>query len=152
MSLGQEIRNRSEAIENEHQLLQERLAGLEAALTAIECYSEVYANLRSTAEVLKAGQWLSGWLPDHFVREERGLLTELAKTSPDMATFAGEMARQHREIAERLRDFCKVAVELEQATDLESSICQLKETGQQLTRFMVAHMGAEERKVRSLTT
>ncbi len=152
MTLGPEIRHHSEAVENEHHLLQQRLAGLDAALEAIECYSEVYANLRSTREVREASQWLCAWLPEHFVREEQGLLSDLAKLGPDMATFAGEMARQHREIAERLRTFCRAAAELEQAADLEASICDLKTTGQQLTRFMVAHMGAEERKVHSLTT
>ncbi len=152
MSLGPEIREQSETVENEHKTLQQRLASLDAALDAIECYSEVYVNLRSTTDVLVAGFWLSGWLPEHFLREEQGLLSELAKLGPDMATFSGEMARQHREIADRLRAFCRVAVELEEATDLEASICTLKETGKELTRFMAAHMRAEERKVRSLAT
>ncbi len=150
MLLGPEMRHHSEAIVNEHHLLQQRLAGLDAALDALVCYSEVYVNLAGSAQVLSAGRWLSGWLPDHFVREEAGVLSDLARLGPDMATFAAEMARQHREISERLRAFCKVAVELEQTTDLETSICNLKETGKELTRFMAAHMGAEERKLRSL--
>ncbi len=151
MPLDPGIRHRSEAIESEHQALLERLAGLDAALDAIECYAEVYANLRSTADVLVAGFWLSGWLPEHFRREEQGLLSDLANLGPEMAAFAAEMTRQHREITARLQTFCQAAVQLEGAADLDASICSLKQTGKELTRFMVAHMGAEERKVRGLS-
>ncbi len=144
------IRNQSEMIQQEHQELLRRLADLDSALEAIVCYSEVYANLASCADVIKAGRWLSGWLPPHFLREEEGVLKALAKLGPDMAKFAAEMKRQHREIAERVQKFCQVAAGLEQAADLQDSICDLKQAGKELTGFMAAHMGAEERKLRSL--
>ena len=107
------IRNQSEAIQHEHQELLQRLADLDSALEALVCYSEVYANLASCADVVKTGRWLSGWLPEHFVREEEGVLKALAKLGPDMAKFAGEMKHQHREIAERVRKFCQIATGLE---------------------------------------
>lgn len=148
--LGSAIRNYSETIHNEHQLLLDKLAGLDAALEALVCNSEVYANLASSADVLSAGRWLSTWLPEHFAGEEQSLAF-VAGIGPEWAAFAAEMVRQHREITECVRRFCKVAVELERTADLENSICDLKQTGKNLTTFMAAHLGAEERKLRSLS-
>ncbi len=147
---GPAIHDQSEMIQHEHQELLRRLADLDSALEAMVCYSEVYANLASCEDVIKTGRWLSGWLPPHFVREEEGVLKALARLGPDMAKFAAEMKRQHREIGERVQKFCQIATGLEQAADLQDSICGLKQAGKELTTFMAAHMGAEERKLRSL--
>ncbi len=147
--LGSAIRSQSELIHHDHQLLTERLAALDAALEGIVCHAEVFADLARSADVITAGKWLCAWLPEHFVQEEQ-TLAEVAKLGPEWLAFAAEMARQHADICGRLHRFCRIAAELEHAIDLESSICDLKQSGQDLTRFMVAHMGAEERKLRTL--
>ncbi len=147
---GSAIRSQSEHIHNDHQLLTERLAALAAALNGLICHAEVFADLASSVDVVTAGRWLCGWLPGHFVEEER-TLEDVAKLGPEWAAFAKEMFRQHLDITERLRGFCALADSLERTTDLEDCICRLKQTGQDLTRFMTAHMGAEERKLRTLS-
>lgn len=146
---GSAIRHDSETIHHDHELLLQRLAGLDAALEALVCESEVYADLASSADVLGAGRWLCAWLPEHFEREEQ-TLAAVARLGPDWAVFSREMVRQHRAISERLRGFCQIAAELEQTADLERSICDLKQSGKQFTSMMTAHMSAEERKLRSL--
>src|SRR5512146_2639302 len=147
--LGSAIRSQSEQIHHDHELLTERLAALEVALQGLVCYPEVFADLAGSLAVVDAGRWLCAWLPEHFVAEEQ-TLADLAKLGPEWLAFAAEMARQHRDICERLHTFCQIAGELEQTPDLEDFVCRLKQTGQDLTRFMVAHMGAEERKLRTL--
>ncbi|MFB3815324.1 MAG: hemerythrin domain-containing protein [Terriglobales bacterium] len=136
----------SEDVQHEHQQLIERLQKLDRALDALVCYSEVYADLGSSAEIVQQGRWLAGWLPGHFVREEETMLAPLARLGPDFAAFAREMKLQHQEIGRGVEAFCRAASRLRRAEDLQQSICDLKDQGKRLTSTMAAHLGAEERK------
>jgi iron-sulfur cluster repair protein YtfE (RIC family) len=134
-------------IQSEHQELMQRLSELDTALDELVCYSEVYANLSGAGRVQQTGQWLAGWLPTHFVREEDSPFPAAAKLGPAMAAFTCVMKLQHKEIGTRLQAFCEVADQLETTSDIEQSITALKDQGKELTNFVAAHMGAEERKL-----
>jgi hemerythrin HHE cation binding domain-containing protein len=145
-SANQTFQKHSEAISVEHQELMQRLQQLDSSLDKLVCYAEVYADLASSADVVQTGRWLAGWVPEHFAREEQTVLASVARLGPEFAAFSREMKQQHKEISVRLESFCRVANHLEDAADLEQTICKLKEQGKSLTTFMATHMGAEERK------
>ncbi len=149
-SAKQSFAAQSASISCEHEQLMGRLSELDSALDSLVCYSEVYADLAGARHVVDTGRWLAGWLPEHFVREEETVLASVARLGPEYAAFTREMKRQHKEIATRLQNFCHVADDLERTSDVEESICELKEQGKKLTSTMAAHMGAEERKLASV--
>jgi iron-sulfur cluster repair protein YtfE (RIC family) len=95
-------------------------------------------------------QWLAGWLPTHLTHEEQGILAGIRALGPDLAAFAREMKHQHKEIHTRLDSLRHVVDNFNDASDLQQSICDLKEEGKALATFMATHMGAEERKYATL--
>jgi hypothetical protein len=148
--LANSLRTDSEFIHNEHEVFTRELKELEFALQALVCYSEVFANLASAAEVARHGRQLSRVLPGHFRIEEKTVLADLAKRGPELRAFVEEMKRQHHEIGKRLAKFCRLVDDLETSEDVEETICQMKERGLELARQMTVHMAAEERKLSSL--
>ncbi|MFB3917012.1 MAG: hemerythrin domain-containing protein [Terriglobales bacterium] len=136
----------AEVIQNEHRQLMRRLSELDAALEGLACYSEVYANLASAPQIQAASQWLSEWLPSHFLREENTLFTHLAALGPEAAAFTRDMKRQHEEIGRRLQAFSAEAEQLRQSQDLEQSVVALKQFGADLTSFIAKHMKAEDKR------
>lgn len=79
------------------------------------------------------------------------MLDVVAPFGPDWSAFAREMKKQHQQLGERLKDFCAAMDELEDAQDLELSIFELKRKGEEFTKQMASHMGAEERRLEILT-
>jgi hypothetical protein len=136
----------SEGLKSEHTEMMSRLSELDAALESLLCYSEVYADLAGVGPAQEMAKWLAARLPDHFMREENGILAEIGRMGPDSAAFEHEMKRQHQEIRKHLESFRKAADAFQTAEDLQQSISDLKEEGKALSSFMAAHMGAEERK------
>ncbi len=141
----------SEAIQHEHEELMQRLSNLDRALESITCYSEVYADLSGVQCAIETGNWLASWLPAHFLREEETALASVARRGPEMAAFVREIKREHQEIGKRVAAFCKMSEAMASAADIQQSICDLKQNGKDLASFMAAHMGAEERKLSSLS-
>jgi hypothetical protein len=125
----------SKTVHNEHQALMEDLNELEFALDGLECYSEVFANFATANRVLACGNRVARLLPQHFLHEEETLLAGVAKVSPDLAEFAGQMRTQHGHLRVRLTDFCL-------------ALYEVKEQGKAFTTEMRNHVALEEQRLK----
>src|SRR5574341_53436 len=122
----------SKAVHSEHQALMEDLNELEFALDGLECYSEVFANFSTAGQVLACGNRVAALLPRHFDHEESTILTDVAKVSPELAEFAGEMRAQHARLQTQLAEFCSALAHLESWDDPSGSVWEVKERGKAL--------------------
>ncbi len=138
------------SIHQEHQELVAQLDQMDAALEQIFCYAEVFTDLATANQAISRGKWMAEWLPRHYEHEETTVLETIARMSPELASFAREMKRQHNEMRVRLESFRDTIEHLSQSVDLEEAVNQLKKDGKQLTRMMRLHMAAEEKKFASL--
>jgi hypothetical protein len=138
----------SKAVHNEHQALMEDLNELDYALDGLECYSEVFANFATAGQVLACGNRVAKLLPEHFVHEEDTLLAGVAKVSPELAEFAGEMRVQHDQLRARLADFCQALEHLRAGDDPGESLCEVKERGKMFTCEMRSHVALEEQRLK----
>src|SRR5271169_2217335 len=138
------------SIHQEHEELVTQLDQMDAALEQIVCYAEVFTDLATANQAISRGKWMAEWLPRHYEHEETTVLETIARMSPELASFAREMKRQHNEMRVRLESFRDTIEHLSQAVDLEEAVNQLKKDGKHLTRMMRLHMAAEEKKFASL--
>ncbi len=138
------------SIHQEHEELVAQLDQMDAALEQIVCYAEVFTDLATANQAISRGKWMAEWLPRHYEHEETTVLETIARMSPELASFAREMRRQHNEMRVRLASFRDTLEHLSQTVDLEEAVNQLKKDGKQLTRMMRLHMAAEEKKFASL--
>ena len=138
----------SKTVHNEHQALMEDLNELEFALDGLECYSEVFANFATAGQVLACGSRVARLLPQHFLHEEETLLAGVAKVSPDLAEFAGEMRTQHGHLRVRLTDFCLALERLRAGDDPGEALCEVKERGKAFTTEMRSHVALEEQRLK----
>jgi hemerythrin HHE cation binding domain-containing protein len=136
----------TEIVHREHRVLMGELDELQVALDSLVCYSEVYANLAGTEQVYRCGRHLIEWLPGHFDNEEATVLRDIEKISPELASFSREMKSQHKNLRGHLELFCRAIESFEDSEDLGAAVEELKSRGQEFTRELAAHMGAEERK------
>lgn len=143
-------RSDSETNHYEHVSLRQELNKLDSALAALVCYSEVYADLGSIEQVRAWVRRLHEDVPSHFAHEEQQVLAPVASLGPEWQAFVSEMRRQHLDLQQQLEAVCAVAERVRDSDDLESSICKLKEQGEQVTRQMASHMGAEDRKLSTM--
>ncbi len=137
-------------IRQEHQSLLRELARLDAALEALVCYSEVYANFASALELYRCTRTLADHVPGHFAREETTVLEDVADLGPAARDFVAAMKHEHLELQRRLDLFCFTLDQLQHSADLECSISQLKQRGREFTHEMASHMGSEERRIAAL--
>jgi hypothetical protein len=134
------------SIHHEHEQLVKQLDQLDAALEQIVCYSEFFTDLATANQAISRGKWLAEWLPKHYAHEETTVLETIARMSPELASFAREMKRQHAEMRMRLENFQDHLTHLAENRDLESAVQQLKQEGGYLSRMMRLHLAAEEKK------
>ncbi len=138
------------SIHQEHEDLVTQLDQMDAALDQMVCYAEVFTDLATANQAVSRGKWLAEWLPRHHEHEETTVLETIARMSPELASFAREMQRQHNEMRVRLESFRDRMAQLSQSRDLGNAVNQLKKDGTDLTRMMRLHMAAEEKKFGSL--
>ena len=138
----------SKTVHNEHQALLEDLNELDYALNGLECYSEVFANFATAGKVLECGGRVAKLLPAHFVHEEETVLAGVAKISPELAEFAGEMRAQHQRLRDELADFCRALEHLRAGDDPGESLCEVKERGKAFTAEMRNHVALEEQRLK----
>ena len=138
----------SKTVHNEHQALMEDLNELDYALDGLECYSEVFASFATADKVLELGNRVAQLLPTHFVHEEETVLTGVAKISPDLAEFAGEMRGQHEHLRAQLAEFCRALEHLRAWDDPSESVCEVKEQGKAFTAEMRHHIALEEQRLK----
>ena len=123
---------------------------LDSALEQIVCYSEIFTDLATANQATSSGKWIAEWLPKHYAHEETTVLETIAKMSPELASFAREMKRQHNEMRVRLESFRDHLAQLDETGDLEAAVAALKREGKDLTRVMRLHMAVEEKKFAGL--
>jgi Hemerythrin HHE cation binding domain len=145
-SLDPNFHQETVSIHREHNQLIAQLDQMDAALEQIVCYSEAFAALSTADQALGCGKWIADWLPRHYAREETTVLDAIAKMSPELASFAREMQRQHREMRVKLESFRDHLAQLRETGDLDAAVAELKREGQDLTRAMRLHMAVEEKK------
>ena len=138
------------SIHREHEELLSQLDQLDAALDQIVCYAELFTDLSTANQATSRGRWMAEWLPKHHAHEETTVLETIAKMSPQLASFAREMQRQHNEMRVRLENFRDHLAHLHESRDLENAVKDLKQEGGYLTRMMRLHLSAEEKKFASL--
>ena len=149
-SLDPKFHEETVSIHKEHEELVAQLDQMDAALEQIVCYSEIFTDLATANQALSRGKWMAEWLPRHYEHEETTVLATIAKMSPELASFAREMKRQHNEMRVRLENFRDRMEHLSETSDLEDAVNQIKKDGTNLTRMMRLHMAAEEKKFASL--
>ena len=146
-SLDPNFHQQTASIHREHEELIAQLDTLEAALDQIVCYTEIFSDLATANQAASSGKWIAEWLPKHQASEETKVLEAIARMSPELTSFAGEMKRQHTEMRIRLEAFREHLDHVGQNRDLEAAVAELKREGKDLTRMMRLHMNAEEKKL-----
>lgn len=106
-------------IHREHEQLVAQLDRLDAALDQIFCFAEIFTDLATANQAVSRGKWLAEWLPKHYEHEETTVLETIAKMSPELSSFAGEMKRQHNEMRVRLESFREHLAQLSESPSLE---------------------------------
>ncbi len=149
-SLDPKFHQEAVSIHNEHEELLAQLDQLDAAVEQMACYAEVFTDLATANQAISRGKWMAEWLPRHYEHEETTVLETIARMSPELASFAREMKRQHGEMRVRLESFRDLLAHLSETGDLENAVNQLKKDGKDLTRMMRLHMAAEEKKFASV--
>jgi hypothetical protein len=134
-------------LHKEHEELLARLDQLDAAVEQMVCYAEVFTDLAAANQAVSQSKWIAEWLPRHYEREETTVLETIARMSPELASFAREMKRQHNEMRLHLESFRDRMTHLSESADLERAVNELKKDGTDLTRMMRLHMAAEEKKL-----
>ncbi|MGB8770567.1 MAG: hemerythrin domain-containing protein [Candidatus Korobacteraceae bacterium] len=145
-SLNPKFHEETVGIHQEHEELLAQLDQLDAALEQMACYADVFTDLATANQAVRSGKWMAEWLPRHYAREETTVLETIARMSPELASFARGMKRQHNEMRVRLESFRDRIEHLTRTSDLENAVNQLKQDGTDLTRMMRLHMAAEEKK------
>jgi iron-sulfur cluster repair protein YtfE (RIC family) len=137
----------SQKVHGDHETLLQELAELQWALDNLVCYSEVFADLASAGKVRELGHHMKALLPAHFVREEATVLATVARISPELAAFAEEMKRQHKELGAEFKAFLAALQEFETSNDVDAAVCHIKESGSQFAHDLSAHVDLEERQL-----
>jgi Hemerythrin HHE cation binding domain len=145
-SLDPKFHKETVSIHKEHEELMAQLDQLDAALEQMACYAEVFTDLATANQAMSSSKWMAEWLPRHYAREETTVLETIARMSPELASFAREMKRQHNEMRVRLESFRDRIEHLSRTSEMENAVNQLKKDGTDLTRMMRLHMASEEKK------
>ena len=106
-----------------------QLDRLDAALEQIVCYSEIFSDLATANQATGSGQWIAEWLPKHHAHEETTLLQTIARMTPELASFAREMKRQHTEMRIRLESLRDRIAHLGENRDLEAAVAEAEAGG-----------------------
>ncbi len=146
----QSFHNHALLVHHEHNDLVVQLDQLDTALQNMVCYPHLFTDLSSANLAISGSKWLAEWLPGHYQNEETTVLADVAKISPELAAFAHEMKRQHKQMRLRLENFRELLSHLSESPDVETAVAAIKKAGTDLTRCMRLHMAAEENKFASL--
>ncbi len=149
-SLDPKFHEETVSIHKEHEVLLGQLDQLDAAVEQMACYAEIFTDLATANQAMSRGKWVAECLPKHYEHEETTVLETIARMSPELASFAREMKRQHKEMRVRLESFRDRLAHLSETSDLENAVNEMKREGKDLTRMMRLHMAAEEKKFASV--
>lgn len=143
-TLDKQFSLESNAIAHEHKAVVNELAALSLALDQMCRESDEFANLAAAKQVQFLVKDLTQLLPGHFLHEERTVLGTVAEVSRELAAFAQEMKRQHRDLERRFADFRVTLEQLDTVENLDSAFARIKQQGRDLVRDLERHIQAEE--------
>jgi hypothetical protein len=149
-SLDPKFHQETVSIHREHEELTAQLDQLDSALEQIVCYSEIFTDLATANQATARGKWIAEYLPKHYAHEETTVLETIARMSPELASFAREMKRQHEQMRARLETLRDHIAHVGEHDDLEAAVAELKREGKDFTRLMRRHMAAEDKKFAGL--
>lgn len=141
------FRTETERVHREHQILDQVLHKLDAALERLVCYSEVFADLASAEQVRCYGLQLAEHFPGHCQREEAAVLDPVSQISSELGQFCREMKNEHAELLAQLGTFRAALEAFDSAEDLSETICHLKQKGKELTSNLRRHVSREEHEL-----
>jgi Hemerythrin HHE cation binding domain len=145
-SLDPNFHQETVSIHREHEEILAQLDRLDSALEQIVSFAELFSDLATANQAVANGKWLAEWLPKHYAHEETTVLATLASMTPELASFAREMKRQHREMRVRLENLRDHLAHLGENGDLEAAVAELKREGRDFTRMLRLHLASEENK------
>jgi Hemerythrin HHE cation binding domain len=137
-------------IHREHEELLAQLDRMDAALEQIFSYSEIFCDLATANQAIGSGQWLAEWLPRYYAHEETTVLEAIARMTPELASFARDMQRQHAEMRARLENLRDHLAHLGENLDLDAAVEELKREGHNFTRMLRLQLAAEDDKLTGL--
>ena len=144
-SLDPKLHEETISIHKEHEVLLGQLDQLDAAVEQMACYAEIFTDLATANQAMSRGKWIAEWLPKHYAHEETTVLETIARMSPELASFAREMKRQHKEMRVRLESFRDRLAHLSETSDLENAVNRNEERGQRPhSHDAAAHGGGRE--------
>ena len=143
-SLDPNFHQETVRIHREHEELLAQLDRLDAALDQIVCFSEIFSDLATANQATSSGKWIAEWLPKHHAHEETNVMATIAKMTPELASFAREMKRQHAEMRVRLERLRDHIAHLGENHDLEAAVAELKREGKDFSRMVRLHIAAED--------
>ena len=147
-SLDPNFHEETISIHQEHEELLAQLDQLDAALEQIVCYAEVFTDLATANQAMSRGKWMAEWLPRHYAHEETTVLETIARMSPELASFAREMKRQHNEMRVRLESFRDTLAHLSETSRPGKGSQRTEERGQRPHPHDAAAHGGGREEVR----
>jgi hypothetical protein len=119
------------------------LQDLDKTLEQLECYSEAYANLGCTGELLQRTRTMARALPEFFLHEDAEI-NNVERMRPELADCAHCVRKDRGELG-LLLDRLAIAIEvLPQSEDLAAAIYSLKEQGNDFVRRFETHLAHEQ--------
>ena len=124
----------------EHERLAAEVAAFEAALETLPADS-AYDHLRGLE------RRLSDDVPRHFATEEKTVLASLGRVRPEAKPFCKAMKRQHAAIQRNFEKFKRMTAELNFAPEPLRALAEVRQYGLQVSRQLLQHMNAEDKKI-----
>jgi len=126
----------------EHQRLVAEVAAFEAAL---ETLTPPQAD-----DLRRLERRLSDAVPRHFATEEKTVLASLGRVRPEAKPFCKAMKRQHAAIQRNFEKFKRMAADLSFAPEPARALAEVRQYGLQVSRQLLQHMNAEDKKISEL--
>jgi hypothetical protein len=119
------------------------LRDLDKTLEKLECYSEVYANLAPTAELLQRTRAMAKALPEFFLHEDAEI-SIVERARPEFTECANCVRKDRGQLGLLLELLAKSIEALPWSDDLASAIYDVKEQGSAFLRRFGTHLAREQ--------
>jgi hypothetical protein len=119
------------------------LRDLDKTLEQLECYSEVYANLGCTGELLERTRAMAKALPEFFLHEDAEI-SVVERVRPEFTDCAHCVRKDRGELGILLDRLAAAIEALPWSEDLAASIYAVKEQGNDFVRRFGTHLAREQ--------
>jgi iron-sulfur cluster repair protein YtfE (RIC family) len=146
-SLSPVFKDDSGKIHSYHDHIFENLDALDVAMERLSEARDPATDIADLRRIEAIGREFSAELNEHWLHEEKTLLATVAAISRELAYFADEMKRQHRELGQKLDSFLAAIVEVQSQPNRAESFPHLLEAGRDFSRSLRAHISLEEQQL-----